>query len=112
MEPDLLRVTRHGVGARLFVALWGGLALVDVTRPGGSQLLSGVAVAALAGACGAGQSRSAAAAIATTGWLVIDGFVQHGYGELRFDTASWWILAMVLAVVLTVAGTTRRSEFS
>jgi hypothetical protein len=110
MDADLLRATRHGVGGRLFVALWGGLAVVDLTRPGAGEVVSGIAVVALVGLCGIGQSPAAAAAIAATGWLVINGFVQHRYGELGFGAASWWLLVTVLVVVLTVSSRTTRQR--
>jgi hypothetical protein len=103
VEQTLLRTTGNSLSGRLFLTLWGGLATVDVARPTGSSLLTGALVIVLAGCCAIGQSVPAAAAIATTGWLVLDGFVQHRYGELGFAPSSWWLLAAVLAVVLTVA---------
>ena len=110
MDPVLLHATAHGLGGRLFVALWGGLAVVDLTRPTGSQAASFVAVLALVGLCGVGQSWLAAAGIAATGWLVINGFVEHSSGELGFGAGSWAALVAVLVVVLTVASrTTARS---
>jgi hypothetical protein len=102
MEPALLRATGRSAGGRLFVALWGGLLVVDVSRPAGNLLTSGLVVVLVA-CCGIGQSVGAATAIAGTGWLVINGFVEHEYGELGFDPTSWWLLAAVLVVVLTVA---------
>ena len=107
MEHDLFKTTRNSPSGRVFVALWGGLALVDVGRPGGG-LLTGTLVVALTAACAVGQALVPAAAVAVTGWLVIDGFVQHRYGELGFAPASWWLLALVLAAVLAVAARTAR----
>jgi hypothetical protein len=102
MEPALLRATGRSPGGRLFVALWGGLVVVDVTRPAGALLTTGLVVGLVA-CCGIGQSIPAATAIAGTGWLVINGFVQHQYGELGFGSTSWWLLGVVLVVVLIVA---------
>ena len=102
---DLFLATMKGAAGRVFVALWGGLAVVGLARPGGS-LVSGGLVLALVAACGVHQSWPAAAASATTGWLVIDGFVQHQYGELGFGADSWRVLALVLATVLAVAART------
>lgn len=107
MDADLLRLARRSPAGRLFIALWGGLAVVDLARPTGGLIAGGLVVALVAG-CGVGQSRPAAAAIATTGWLVINGFVQHRYGALGFGPASWWLLALVLAVALVVSGRTGR----
>jgi hypothetical protein len=102
MEPALLRATGRSPGGRLFVALWGGLAVVDLTRPAGG-LLTGALMVVLVACCGVGQSIPAAASIAATGWLVLNGFVLHQYGELGFSRASWWLLGAVLVVVLAVA---------
>lgn len=103
MQPTLLRWSGRSFAGRLFLSLWGGLAIIDVTRPTGSRLLAGALVAVLVGCCAVGQSVPAAAAIATTGWLVLDGFVQHQYGQLGFGPTSWGILVAVLVVVVTVA---------
>jgi hypothetical protein len=102
MQPALLRTTGRSLGGRLFIALWGGLVVVDLTRGAGGPL-TGVLVVLLVGCCAIGQSIPSAASIAATGWLVINGFVQHQYGELGFGATSWWLLAAVLLVVLTVA---------
>jgi hypothetical protein len=103
MSPDLLRATRHSVGGRLFVALWGGLALVDLLRPTAGTFASGVIVAVLVVGCGIGQPRAAALAIAGTGWLVINGFVLHRYGVLGLGPSSWWPLGVLLVLVLAVS---------
>jgi hypothetical protein len=109
MEPALLRATGQSLGGRLFVALWGGLLVVDLTRPAGG-LLTGALIVVLVACCGVGQSLLGAACVAATGWLVINGFVQHQYGQLGFGTTSWWLLGAVLAVVLTVALRTERAR--
>jgi len=106
MDPVLLHATAHGPGGRLFVALWGGLAVVDLTRPSGSHVASFLAVLGLVGLCGVGQTLLAAAGIGATGWLVINGFVEHPSGELGFGTVSWAALVAVLVVVLAVASCT------
>jgi hypothetical protein len=108
MEQDLFRVTGRSPAGRLFVALWGGLAIVDMARPGGA-LLAGTLVIALAAACGAGQSWPAATSIATTGWLVVNGFVEHRYGELGFGRTSWFLLVLGLVATHSVAARTTRS---
>jgi hypothetical protein len=102
MEPALLRATGRSAGGRLFVALWGGLVVVDVSRPAGA-LVTGGLIVGLVACCGIGQSITAATAIAGTGWLVINGFVQHQYGQLGFSRGSWWLLASLLVVVVAVA---------
>ena len=102
MERALLRATAHTAAGRLFIALWGGLALVDLGRPAGRPL-SGVLVLVLVGCCGIGQTLPAAAAIAGTGWLVLNGFVLHEYGELGFSPTSLWLLGAAFLAVVSVA---------
>jgi hypothetical protein len=110
MDRVLLGMTARSVPGRLFVALWGGLALVDVALPAGGGHVAGALVVVLVAACEVGQPVLGAAAIAATGWLVINGFVLHRYGELGFGAASWWVLVLVLSIGLGVAiGTTRRT---
>jgi hypothetical protein len=103
MEPALARTTANSLGGRLFVTLWGGLALVDLTRPAGGGVIAGGLVIGLVALCGIGLQVHAAAAVAGTGWLVLNGFVLHQYGELGFGATSWGLLAAVLVVVLAVA---------
>jgi hypothetical protein len=106
MEPTLFRATGRSPAGRLFVALWGSLALVDVSRPSGSRVVAGALVLVLVACCGAGQPASAAAAVATTGWLVLDGFVQHDFGQLGFSPTSWLLLAVMVAATLAVSSRT------
>jgi hypothetical protein len=108
MTTSVVRATGRSPAGRLFVALWGGLAVVDVARPTLGALVTATLVVGLAAACGSGQPPLAAAAIAVTGWLVIDGFVEHRYGELGFGPTSWVVLAVALVVVLLVS--TRTSD--
>src|SRR4051794_14365293 len=103
MGQTLFRATGRSLGGRLFVALWGSLALVDVSRLSGSRVLAGALVVVLVACCGVGQGLPAAAAIAVTGWLVVDGFVQHEYGQLGFGHTSWAVLAAMAAAALTVS---------
>jgi hypothetical protein len=107
VEHDLFQTMRHRPAGRVFVTLWGGLAVVDVSRSSGG-MLAGTLVVVLTAACAVGQAPLPAAAVAVTGWLVLDGFVQHRYGELGFAPTSWALLALVLVAVLGVAVRTGR----
>ena len=79
------------MGGRLFVVLWGGMA----AAPLGSALVLG-----LVGACALGLSLPGVLAVAGVGWLVLDGFVAHRYGDLAF---TWSDLAWVPVVLVVVA---------
>jgi hypothetical protein len=91
----------------MFFALWGGLAVIDLTRPAGG-MVAGAAVVMLVAGCGVGLQPMAAAIIAGIGWLLLNGFVQHQYGELGFGSTSWALLALVLVVGLAVSLRTSR----
>ena len=103
MERDLFAVTAHSVGGRMFVALWGSLAVVDVAGRALDGLVAGLVVVALVALCDVHQRPLAAASIAATGWLVLNGFVLHASGELGFGGASWASLVGVLVVGVGVA---------
>ena len=110
-RDSVATVVRQGLGGRLFVALWGGLALVLVSRAVGlTSWESTAAVILLVGACSLGQGAAAAIAIAVTGWLVVDGFVQHRYGVLGFDTHLFLVLLAAIGLALTISTVTRKAD--
>ena len=96
-------------GPRLFVALWGGLAVVDVSRAG--QLPASVQIAALtalAAACAVGQCGPTAAAVAAVSWLVVLGFVVNRWGELALrGPGDLMVLGVILATSLGISAATR-----
>ena len=83
-------------GARLFLALWGGLAVVVVTRPLPDQLL---ALALLV--CLAAHHQSLPVALAAGGIvaLVDNGFVVHQDGLLAWTSGGDLLRTAVLVVV-------------
>ena len=94
----------HGLGGRMFIALWGGITLVLGCRALGlAPALTSGAVVVLAGGCCLGQRRAQAVSIAGTGWLVVDGFVAHRYGELGFSQPLEWLLPGVTALALVIS---------
>ena len=94
----------------MFIALWGGLALVLVGRAIGlGAWLSTGGVIALAGACSLGLRALASIVVAITGWLVVDGFVEHTYGELGLDLQLVLVLAATIGLALTVSTITRKA---
>ena len=76
-------------GCRLAVALFGGLAVVDVTRLAGiPDDLQAMLLAALACACSVRQSWPTALAVTVTVWLVATGFVVNEYGLISWTGAA------------------------
>ena len=106
MTTHVLSTTAHHIGGRLFAVLWGGLAVVDVARPVLGTVGCALLLLGLIAVCGSGQTPWAAVATGVTGWLVIDGFVQHPYGELGFGPPSWILLGVAVVAVLAVAART------
>lgn len=98
MEQPLLPVLAHHVGGRLFVVLWGGMAAASFgVGPAGTRP---ALVLGIIGACALGLPLIQVLAVAGVGWLVLDGFVEHSYGDLAFGGAD---LRLVPAVLLVVA---------
>jgi len=90
---------------RLLVALWAGLALLDVVRlMGPAPLVQLAAITALVACCSLGVSRAMSVNVAGIGWLLLNGFVVHRYGQLGFvgvgDVAR---AVLLLGVALTAA---------
>ena len=109
-HESVATVVLQGVGGRLFVALWGGLAVVLTSRAVGlTPSQSTAAVVALVGACSLGLRAAAAVAVAVTGWLVVDGFVMHRYGQLGFDGQLLLVLVAAISLALTVSTITRKA---
>jgi len=94
---------------RLFVAYWGSLALVDLTR----ALPGAVAFAALlllTVVCSRHQPWTAALAVAAETWLFEVGFVTHSYGALTPLHPRDVVALVVLGVAAAaVARSPRRS---
>jgi hypothetical protein len=90
---------------RLFGALWGGLAVVDVARSAqaSSSLQLGLLVVLAAGLC-LGQGKVAALAVAGIVWLVATGFVINSWGELHLTGAA--DAGRLLAVALVALAAT------
>lgn len=106
--PDLRTHLSHAPATRVFLAFWGGLAVVDVARAGQAPPPLQVALlAALAGACSVGQRALSAVAVAGIVWLIVLGFVVNVTGELAVTgPGDGWRLALL--VVSALAGTTLR----
>ena len=73
-------------GVRLAVVLWGGLALIDVCTIAGAPSYVGLAaLALLAMASSVGMGMLTGLAAGSVGWLLVNGFVVHRDGVLRYD---------------------------
>jgi hypothetical protein len=109
-HESVATVVLQGIGGRLFAALWGGLALVLVGRAIGlTAWQSTTAVVVLVGACSLGLRALGSVVVAVTGWLVVDGFVEHRYGELGFDLRTLSVLIAAVALALTISSITRKA---
>ncbi|RNL80112.1 hypothetical protein [Nocardioides marmorisolisilvae] len=97
MEQPLLPVLAHHLGGRLFVVLWGGMAAASVSA--GPADVRPALVLGLIGACALGLPLLQVLAVAGVGWLVLDGFVAHSYGDLAFGGSDLALLPLVLLVV-------------
>jgi hypothetical protein len=92
---------------RLAVVLWGGLALVDLTRGAPSYARLG-ALVLLVIACSVGMSRTTSAAAGVIAWLVVTGFVVNHDGTLRYDgPADLARLALLVGMALLASGVHR-----
>jgi hypothetical protein len=90
-------------GVRLFAVLWGGLAVIDVSRMIGLGATPQVmTLVMLTFACCVGIESLCAAAVALTGWLVTNGFVAHLDGQLGWagEADLGRLLLFTLAAVL------------
>lgn len=112
MSQPLLHLRAHVASApsyRLFAALWGGLAVVDVARafqaPPALQL--GLLVVLAAGLC-VRQGVVAALAVAGIVWLVATGFVVNAWGELHLSGAADLGRLLLLVLVALAATEVRR----
>jgi hypothetical protein len=94
---------------RPLIALWGGLAVIDVSRLAGlPPSMQVVAIGALVAACSYGGRRLLALGVAVIGWLLLNGFVVHASGQLGFAGIGDVLRAVVLLVVALVATEVRR----
>jgi hypothetical protein len=96
-------------GVRVGIVLWGGLAVVDLARIAGvSSYAAGAAVVLLVAAASVGAATRTGLGAAGTGWLLVDGFVEHRAGVLGWDGRHDLVLLAVLTVVALLATRARR----
>ena len=92
-------------GARVFVAYWGALAVVDVA----DGTVAVAAAAVLVAACSVHQHAVTAVAVAVEAWLFLIAFLGDGEGTLVFHgTADAVRLLLLLTVATTAAALTPR----
>lgn len=83
---DLRSHVQHLPASRVFVALWGGLLVVDLARTTGLGVAGQVtALVVLAAAAAIGTDTGTALAVAGTAWLVVTGFVINQFGVLDWS---------------------------
>ena len=72
-------------GVRVGTVLWAGLAVIGVARLTAAPSYAGLgALAILVTVASIGTRTTTALCSAVTGWLLVDGFVEHRYGSLGF----------------------------
>ena len=85
---------------RPLLALWGGLAVLDLGRiAGAAPQVQVAAVLALVACCSWGAGTIVATCVAAIGWLLLNGFVVHQRGNLGFAGAGDVVRAALLVVV-------------
>jgi hypothetical protein len=90
-------------GARLFVAYWGALVVIDLTD--GTAAVA--AMAALVSVCGVRRRVAVGLAVGGEGCLFLVGFLGHGHGELVLHgTGDAGRLLLLLAVAAATAALT------
>jgi len=102
MERPLLSVLSRHVGGRLLVVLWGGMAAASLGAVGPSGARAAL-VLGLIGACALSLPLPGVLAVAGVGWLVLDGFVAHRYGDLAFAGSDLALVPVVLVVAAAAA---------
>jgi len=96
-------------GFRVGLVLWGGLGVLDVGRLAAAPSYAELgAVALLVMAASVGMRTTTGICAAVVGWLLVDGFVEHRYGVLGYDTArDTALLVLLVGLALAASGTTR-----
>jgi hypothetical protein len=96
-------------GVRVGVVLWGGLALLDLAHLASAPSYAALgALALLVTAASVGTGTGTALTAALTGWLLVDGFVEHRFGTLGFDgRRDGPVLALLTLIAVVTARTTR-----
>jgi hypothetical protein len=94
---------------RVGVVLWAGLAVLDVAHLTAAPSYAGLgALAILVTVASIGTRRATALCSAVTGWLLVDGFVEHRYGSLGFHPLHDLAVLALLTGLALVATRTRR----
>ena len=94
---------------RPLLALWGGLAVLDLGRSAGAApQLQVTAVLALVACCSWGAGKVVATCVAAIGWLLLNGFVVHQWGNLGFAGVGDVVRGALLLVVSLAVAEPRR----
>lgn len=85
---------------RVFVVVWGGLALVSLAQAvGAPDGLAGVLLGLVVAGCCVGLTPVQAPPVALTGWSLLNGFVLGSLGQLGWHGPAdlGWLAALLLA---------------
>ena len=98
-------------GFRVGLVLWVGLAVTDVGRAlGATEYAELAAIAVLVTLSSVGTRPSTGLYAAATGWLVVDGFVEHRYGLIAYDVPRDTAILLLLAILALAAARTGRTR--
>ncbi|HEX3930201.1 MAG TPA: hypothetical protein VHW64_05825 [Nocardioides sp.] len=96
-------------GVRVGIVLWGGLAVLDLARIAAvSSYAAGAVMVLLVTAASVGAATRAGLGAAGTGWLLIDGFVEHRAGVLGWDGRHDLALLVGMTALALLATRARR----
>lgn len=89
---------------RVGTILWGGLALLDLGHVAAAPSYAELgALTVLVVVASVGTRPASGVGAALTGWLLVDGFVEHRYGALGFDAGPDVAMLVVLVGLSLVA---------
>lgn len=96
-------------GVRVGIVLWGGLVALDLARIVALSSYAELgALAVLVAVASVGMRTRTGLAAALTGWLLVDGFVEHHDGVLGFDGLHDLAVLALLTGLALVATRVRR----
>ena len=110
--PDLRAHLTSDPSGRLFLMLWGGMAVTGSARLAGAPAATQMAmVTVLLVVCSLNQPYRAALAVAVVAWLLVTGFVVNQYGDLHLSgKGDLYRLSFLVLLALAAARWRRQTR--